>query len=82
MKPNEESSDSFYNCTSGITKPAPQRPTPQTTIEAILYCVRQRGLTALRDAANIERLRQCDAAAKRQINERIAKLSAGLSHVT
>jgi hypothetical protein len=43
MKPNEESFDNFCNRINGITKPAPPRPTPQTTIEAILYCVRERG---------------------------------------
>jgi hypothetical protein len=51
-----------------------RRPTPQTTIEAILYCVRERGLKALREPANIERLARCDADAKAQINQRIAKL--------
>jgi hypothetical protein len=55
---------------------AARRPTPQVTIEAILYCVRDRGVAALREPANIARLRTCDAAAKAQINERIARLGA------
>jgi hypothetical protein len=52
------------------------RPTPQSTIEAVLYCVRERGLKTLQEPANLERLRRCDAAAKRQINERIARMVA------
>jgi hypothetical protein len=55
------------------TKPKP-RPTPQTTIEAVLYCVRERGPNALHEPENIERLRQCDAAAIAQINTRMMKL--------
>jgi hypothetical protein len=58
-------------------KPAPeerQRPTPQATIEALLWCVRERGLEALNEPANIERLSRCDDAARDQINQRIAKL--------
>jgi hypothetical protein len=57
------------------TAPA-RRPTPNVTIEAILYCVRDRGAGALREPANIARLRTCDAAAKAQINTRIAMLAA------
>jgi hypothetical protein len=49
-------------------------PTPQVTIEAILYCVRERGLAALKEPANVERLTRCDAAAKAQIDKRIRKL--------
>jgi hypothetical protein len=50
--------------------------TPQTTIEAIMYCVRERGLPALKEPANIERLTRCDRAARVEINERIAHLIA------
>jgi hypothetical protein len=50
------------------------RPTPSTTIEAIMVTVRERGVAALKDSANIERLRGCDAGAKSQINQRISKL--------
>jgi hypothetical protein len=53
---------------------ARRRPTPQRTIEAILHCVRERGIAALKEPANIERLLRCDADAKAQINHRIAKL--------
>src|ERR1700730_11680426 len=55
----------------GINKPLS---TPQTTIEAILHCVRERGIAALKEPANIERLSRCDGAARTQIKARIAKL--------
>jgi hypothetical protein len=51
--------------------------TPQTTIEAILHCVRERGLAALKEPANIERLARCDAAPQAEISRRIAKLKKG-----
>ena len=49
------------------------RTTPRTTIEAILWCVRERGVEALREAANIERLLRCDSTARAEINERITR---------
>lgn len=53
----------------------PQRfPTPQVTVEAIMYSVRERGLAALDEPDNIERLSRCDDAAQEQIKRRIAKL--------
>jgi hypothetical protein len=60
------------------TAPKP-RPTPQMTIEAILYCVRERGVAALKERDNIERLRRCDAKARAEINARIQKLQAAAS---
>jgi hypothetical protein len=51
------------------------RPTPQTVIEAILCCVRERGVAALQEPKNQERLSRCDAAAQQQINERIERLA-------
>jgi hypothetical protein len=54
-------------------KPRP-RPTPQTTIEAIMFCVRDRGLSALQEPANKERLARCDKGAIAQIDARISKL--------
>jgi hypothetical protein len=51
-------------------------PTPRTTIEAIMWTVRVRGMAALREAANIERLSRCDSTARTEINERIARLIA------
>jgi len=50
------------------------RRTPQTTIEAIIHCVRERGLAALEEPPNVERLDRCDRTARAQINERITRL--------
>jgi hypothetical protein len=55
-----------------IPRGAPARPTPQCTIEAALYSVRERGLTALHEPATLERLQRCDEAACQQIDRRIA----------
>jgi hypothetical protein len=55
---------------------SPQSGTPRTTIEAIMWTVRARGVAALREAANIERLSRCDSAARTEINERIGRLIA------
>jgi hypothetical protein len=50
------------------------RATPQSVIEAIVYCVRERGLGALDEPKNIERLATCDPAAMAEFNKCIAKL--------
>jgi hypothetical protein len=49
-------------------------PTPRSTIDAVMYCVRERGLVALHEPQNQQRLVTFDVAACRQLNERIAKL--------
>jgi hypothetical protein len=49
-------------------------PTSQATVEALMYYVRERGLPALQEPTNVERLTRCDAAAKAQIDQRIKKL--------
>ena len=51
-----------------------RRPTPRSTIEAIMYCVRERGTSALREPANLELLRTCDDAALAEIDRRLARL--------
>jgi hypothetical protein len=56
--------------------PAAPRPTPQTTVEAVMWTVRERGLKALGEPLNQERLSRCDAAARAQINQRIENLLA------
>jgi hypothetical protein len=56
-------------------KPKP-RPTPQTSIEAVMWCIRERGIGALKEPKNVDRLNDFDAAARSQMNERIAKLDA------
>jgi hypothetical protein len=58
--------------TSTSRRPEHRR-TPQTTIEAIIHCVRERGLAALEEPPNVERLARCDQAARAQINQRIAR---------
>jgi hypothetical protein len=45
-----------------------------------MYCVRERGLAALKEPATTKRLERCDAAAKAEIEQRIAKLQKGESH--
>jgi hypothetical protein len=50
------------------------RPTPKATLDAVVFAVRERGLAALKEPANLERLSRCDAAAKAEINESIEKL--------
>lgn len=52
------------------------RPTPETVVEAIMYCVRTRGPEALDEPENQERLRRCDNAALAEIDRRMAKLGA------
>src|SRR5262249_3893659 len=54
---------------------AENRATPQVTIEAIMVCVRERGLKALEKSENIERLSRCDNSARAQINSRIARIT-------
>jgi hypothetical protein len=61
---------------AAVHSPAAPRPTPQTTIEAVMWTVREGGLKALREPANQERLGRCDAAARAQINRRIEGLIA------
>ena len=50
--------------------------TPQTTIEAVIHSVRERGVAALKEPANIERLLECDDDSRIEINERIGRLIA------
>ena len=45
--------------------------TPQSTIDAICYCIRTRGIAALEEENIRERLGSCDEAATKQIRERI-----------
>jgi hypothetical protein len=51
------------------------RPTPRTVIDAVVYCVLERGLAALKEPENVERLSRCDAAAKAEIDRQIEKIS-------
>jgi hypothetical protein len=49
------------------------------TVQAILYCVRERRVKALKEPANIARLACCDAAAMAQINRFIANRKKGIA---
>jgi hypothetical protein len=54
-------------------------PTPQVTVEAVMYAIRARGLSALKEVATKERLSCCDRAARDEINRRIgAMLEKGI----
>jgi hypothetical protein len=48
--------------------------TPPATVEGGIYSVRERGIAALKEPANVERLSRCDAKARAEINRRIAAL--------
>jgi hypothetical protein len=50
------------------------KPVPKVVIETVMTAVRKRGLAALREPANIERLERCDAAARAEINQSIEML--------
>jgi hypothetical protein len=56
--------------------PAPPkpRPTPQASIDAVKYSIRQRGVKAVQEPANRQRIATFDAAAREQINQFIARL--------
>ncbi len=49
--------------------------TARATIEALCESVKERGIEALTDPTNQDRLRRCDAAAIAEINRRIATLT-------
>ena len=49
-------------------------PTPQSTVEAVMLSVHERGLAALEEPDTLERLSRCDASAHEKINRRITAL--------
>jgi hypothetical protein len=51
--------------------------TPQSTIDAICYAVKARGLDALQEPDTLARLARCDQAAKQQIDKRIETMLKG-----
>jgi hypothetical protein len=57
-------------------KPKAKPPTPGVIVESIMWSVRTRGIGALKEPDNLERLRSCDEQARAEINNRIAALSA------
>jgi len=66
--------DLSVDCLYAELNDAQHRPTPQVTIEAIMICVRKRGVAALKEPANVERLSRCDENARTEINRRITKI--------
>jgi hypothetical protein len=52
------------------------RPTPRVVVEAIWVCVRERGIAALAESSNQERLSRCDDAARAELERRLEKLGA------
>lgn len=51
-----------------------RRATPKATVDAVVYSVQSRGVAALDEPANVERLSRCDADALAEIKRRIIKL--------
>jgi hypothetical protein len=51
--------------------------TARATVEAMWQSVQEKGVEALTDPDNQDRLRRCDAAAIAEINRRMAKLTKG-----
>lgn len=68
-------SDTYLN-RPALRNAGKPRPTPQATVEAIMYCVRQRGVAALKEPDTAGRLAECDQVARVEINRRIARLRA------
>jgi hypothetical protein len=50
-------------------------PTPKTVIDAVVFCVRHRGIAALKEPANVERLSRCDEWARTEINRQVERFS-------
>jgi hypothetical protein len=48
--------------------------TPQSTVEALLWCLREQGLACLAESKNRDRLARCDAAAMTEIAQRLIGL--------
>ena len=54
------------------------RPTPVSIVDALIYCIKSRGIDALKEPANVGWLAQCDEQARERINKFVAKISGGL----
>jgi hypothetical protein len=65
-----ESLDSLYSWPNN----AQRSPTPKATIDAVMHCVCVRGIAALKEPTNVERMSRCDDAAKDEIKKRISAL--------
>jgi hypothetical protein len=54
------------------------RPTPVSIVDALIYCIKSRGVDALKEPGNIEWLAQCDEQARARVNKFVAKISRGV----
>jgi hypothetical protein len=50
--------------------------TPGSTVEALMWLLRERGLSCLNDVKNRDRLRRCDAAAIKEMSGRLLDLNS------
>jgi hypothetical protein len=66
---------SFERAYSEINDPR-SRPTPDVTIDTVVYAVQARGLAVLREPAILHILHACDARAEAEIDRRIDELIA------
>ncbi len=48
--------------------------TPALVIDVVMHCVRERGISALEEPANVYRLQCCDEKARKEIESRVAAL--------
>jgi hypothetical protein len=59
--------------------PKPEtRPTPVSIVDALIYCIKSRGVDALKEPANVGWLAQCDEQARERINKFVARVSGGM----
>jgi hypothetical protein len=58
-------------------EPEPKQKTAPTTVEALMWALREFGLSGLYRAGNHDRLRCCDGAAMEQICRRLSNLNKG-----
>jgi hypothetical protein len=65
-----------FERTYGLINDPCLRPTPQVTIDTVVYAVLARGLAALREPAILRILHVCDESARTKINDSIAALIA------
>jgi hypothetical protein len=56
------------------SKPRPRQRAAQSTLDAIVYTVRHRGIAALKEPKNLDRLARCNAEQRANLNNRIEKI--------
>jgi hypothetical protein len=59
-----------------VATPKPEtRPTPVSIVDALVYCIKSRGVDALKEPANAIWFAQCDEDAKERIDRFIKRVS-------